>query len=278
MRIGWGAKSDSIREMAQELGLGLDAFVFVDDSPVECAEVASALPMVEVLRVPREAHRVPSLLANVRFFDASTRASEHSVRANHYALERARNEARAEHADLESFLTSLDLEATVGVPTSAELERVAELTQRTNQWNLTTVRYDIAQIEEMAASERFMIVALRARDRYGDYGLTGLGIAAFDELGNAHIDALLMSCRTLGRRLEDALLAEVIRSIRARAPNAEILAEFRPTHKNAQVAGFYDARGFVLVDSLTDENRRSYILGAATDIETPSFIRIRRTS
>jgi FkbH-like protein len=282
-----------IRAIAEELHLGLDAFVFIDDSPVECAEVASALPMVEVIQMPREAHRVPSVLASYRGFDRSSVTREDGLRTTHHAAEREREQARAQYADLDAFLASLDLEAVVGPPSPAELERVAQLTARTNQFNLTTRRYDLFDIESLAKSPRSLVVALRASDRHGDYGLTGLGIATVDPAPIdsesddrsplVRIDALLMSCRTLGRKLEDVLLSELCAAIDARFPGARIEAEYRPTKKNAQVADFYAKHGFVREAAVHPGDPqdgelagpRTYVL-AGTKPAPPSFIRIRR--
>lgn len=280
IRVGWGRKSDSIRSIATELGLGVDAFVFVDDSAVECAEVATTLPSVEVVQMPKEAALVPHVLAGIRSFDARKTTDEDRLRADHYAAEQAREASKSSHADLDAFLASLELEATMGPPTADEIERVAQLTQRTNQFNVTTLRYEAADIERMLASDRFVVMALRARDRFGDYGLTGVAIAEIGPDGlEARIDSLLMSCRTLGRRLEDALFAELVNAIAARGSCA-IRAEYRPTAKNAQVASFFDARGFARVASPegAPEGAHHYLRAAdhAPPL-TPPFIRIRRS-
>lgn len=276
MRIGWGPKSESLRSMAEELKIGLDAFVFVDDSAVECAEVASALPMVEVLRMPKEASRVPFLLAGVAdLADRSSTTDEDRARAQHYDAEREREQARARHQDLDSFLASLELEATLGPPTPDEIERVAQLTQRTNQFNLTTIRYQASDIEAMLASGRFVVTALRAKDRFGDYGLTGLAIAEVESPRAARVDSVLMSCRTLGRRLEDALHWDLCERIAAVAPRAEIRAEYRPTKKNAQVADFFVRRGFRRVDETA--LRTTFVRAEESEPPNPPrVIRIRR--
>jgi FkbH-like protein len=277
MRVGWGPKSDAIRSMAEELKLGVDAFVFVDDSAVELAEVASGLPSVLCVRMPKEAARVPHVIGTIAAFAHLGATAEDRLRAAHYGAERVREELRARHADVDAFLASLELEAVVGPPGPDEIERVAQLTQRTNQWNLTTRRYEVVDVERMVGSDRFTLVALRAKDKFGDYGLTGVGIGRLDEDGGATIDSLLMSCRTLGRRLEEVLLGELLSAIRASAPQAEIRAEYRPTKKNALVAEVYDRFGFTRVG--TDEGSTTRYVRSSTspDLVPPSMIRIRRS-
>ena len=285
MRIGWQPKSESIRQIAEELGLGLESVVFVDDSAFECDEVSGALPMVETLRVPAEAHRVPALLASVRLFEAAASTLEDGLRAEHYAKERARDAARATHADLDSFLASLELEAVVGPPSAAEIDRVAQLTQRTNQFNLTTRRYDAGTIASMCASERFVVVALRARDRHGDYGLVGVGIAELTE-GTARVDSLMLSCRALGRKLDDVLLVALLTATEERAPGHAVTSDFVPTAKNAQVARFFDERGFSpvrddhddFVKEGAEKGRIHYQRTAAERLFAPAYIKVTRIS
>lgn len=294
-RIGWGQKSDSVSEIARELNVGLDSVVFVDDSAFECEEVARALPMVETVRVPKDAFRIPAVLSSLRLFDDRPATREDALRAGHYDSERARDEARAGHSDIDSFLGSLSLEAKVGAPSAQEIERIAQLTQRTNQFNLTTRRRDAGEIAAMCANDRFVVLGLRATDRYGDYGLVGLAIAevAISEGGGstARIDTLLMSCRALGRKLDDVLLSELLDAIELRAPGAVVFGEFIGTAKNGQVSAFYDLRGFAPMDGVftradlprvdspqveASMSRKYYRLADRGAVSVPTYIGVKR--
>ena len=270
-RISWASKVESLRSIAAELNVGLDSFVFVDDSAFECAMVREALPMVDVRRVPERACDLPALLAGA--FATSALTAEDRARTESMQAERRRAEASREAPSVEAFLTSLDLVARVGPPDAGAIARVAQLTQRTNQWNLTTRRYGADEIARLAADPDAVLLALEAADRFGAYGLVGVAIAR-REGAEARIETLLLSCRALGRRLEDVLLAELLAAVTRRFGPVAVRAEYLATEKNAQVARFFDGRGFTLVEE--SASRRAY-LGASEALcfEVPTFIRRR---
>lgn len=257
-RINWQSKVENLRSIAAELNVGLESFVFIDDSPFECAMVREALPMIDVRRVPERAADLPALLAGASgAFATAAITAEDRARTASIQAEARRAEAARDAGSVEAFLASLELRAQIGPAGADSLARVAQLTARTNQWNLTTRRYDIDQISRLAESEEAALLTLRAADRFGDYGLVGVGLA-LREGGEARIDTLLLSCRALGRRLEDALLAALVAEIGRRFGPVPVRGEYLATQKNAQVARFFEARGFTLVDA--SEARRVYLL------------------
>ncbi len=269
-RINWETKTENLRALARELNLSLESFVFVDDSKTECAHVREALPMVDVLEVPEAAHELPLLLSRYEGFSLAPPTAEDRDRARYYQAERARAEVATQFASVDQFLASLDLVADVGPPRADEIARVAQLTQRTNQFNLTTRRYGEGEIHGLARDS--VVVVLGAADRFGDHGLTGVAIAV--RAGSeARIDTLLLSCRILGRRFEDVLLAELRRAVTARFGDVKLRAEYRRTSKNEQVRDFYDRHGFEVVEESPDAVR--YVATRAPDAPPP-FIQIMR--
>ena len=244
-RINWDNKVSNINSIALELNLGLDSFVFVDDSPVECDHVRSHLPEITVLQVPLKLFDLHGLLRDYRGFDSLGQSKEDDRRTEMYQMEVLRKQSRDEHVDLQTFLKSLKLVAEFRRPTAADIGRIAQLTQKTSQFNLTTRRYTEGDIDGFLNSADSLIITMKVNDRFGDYGLTGLVIATCDRY-EAFIDTFLMSCRVLGRHLEFALLGAIIAEVHRNFPSAALLrATYHPTQKNQQVADFYDRAGFI---------------------------------
>jgi len=275
-RINWENKADNLASLAEELRLGLDSFVFIDDSAIECDFVRQTLPSVEVLRVPERAHLLPSLLAGYTGFFKVATTDDDAARTQQYQAEKSRGTAAAQAANLDEYLAGLELVAEIRPVAASEIARVAQLTQRTNQFNLTTRRYSPGDIERMQQSADWRVLTMKVRDKFGDYGLTGAAILA-READIVRLNSFMMSCRILGRRLEDALLAETIAAARSFEGAAELAAEFLPTPKNAQVRDFFDQRGFTLISS--EDFHKRYTLDLSTDpIRHADFITIERGS
>lgn len=241
-RINWRDKAANLRELAAELNIGLDAMVFVDDSPVECALVRESLPEVTVIQLPVDQvveHRWT--LAASGLFDTPALSDEDRRRGSMYKAEAQRRELQAQATDLKGFWTSLEMEVVVAHADDFSFPRLAQLEQRTNQFNLTTRRLGEAELRALAA-EGGAVLSLALKDRFGDYGIVGMAALRRDG-AHAEIVSLMMSCRALGREVERALLAAVVDTAR-RLGAAALTGVYVPTKKNAQVAGFYPANGF----------------------------------
>lgn len=244
-RINWQDKATNLRELAAELDLGLDSFVFLDDNPVERDWVRQALPQVVVPDLPEDAARRPAFVRELPHFRRITLTEADVRRSESYRAQGGRRALMSESPSVEDFLTSLEQEATVEAVHDGSLARAAQLCQRTNQFNLTTRRHTLADLERMRSAGDFELYTLSLKDRFGDSGITGLAILRF-EGEEAEVDTLLMSCRVLGRKVEDALLAFLGERARARGARA-VTGRYLPTAKNAQVEGFYPDRGFAAV-------------------------------
>jgi FkbH-like protein len=277
-QINWENKVDNLKSLAQRLNIGLDSFVFIDDNPVECEMVRNALPIVDVLQIPSKLYELPKLLQKYRGFNQLVNTSEDSYRTSLYQTERLRKTEADQYQDIDSFLASLQLVAEIGEALPNELDRVTQLTQKTNQFNLTTRRYSQGEIERLYSSKEHLILIMKVADKYGDYGLTGLAILVKNG-DECHIDTFLMSCRILGRKLEDVFLKEMIQTATDKWGNLHITAEYVKTQKNHQVVDFFDRRCFTLIKESNE--KRSYVFHYQSQLSInlpnyPNYIKIIR--
>ena len=206
VRIHWGDKPGSLRAIAEQLRIGLDALAFYDDSPVEREWVRTELPEVTVIEVPGDPMERAAALGACEAFDQVAVSAEDRRRAALYADDRQREAARARSASLADFLSTLGIRVTVGPVDRATLPRVAQLIHKTNQFNLTGRRYSEAELQAQLDGGA-IACWLRAADRFGDYGLVGAAIAVAEGSTAWRIDSFVLSCRILGRQVERALLA-----------------------------------------------------------------------
>jgi FkbH-like protein len=242
-KIGWNEKSDSIRELAQELSLGLDSFVFVDDNPVECEAIRLQLPEVAVVAAPvLEPWKLVEVLSEQPFFDAAAVTDEDVNRLGEYKAQAKRAELASNAGSRDEFLASLGIVCTFQSALQAPLSRAVQLLAKTNQFNLTTRRRTAAEIEEFASVAGGQALVVRVRDRFGDAGVVGLALAR--NIGDScFIDSLLLSCRVIGRGIETALLVH-IGEYAIRSGAKTLVGEFIATKKNAPCATFYPDHGF----------------------------------
>ncbi len=242
IRINWQDKAQNLREIAAELNVGIDALAFLDDNPVERALVQQEITEVKIIDLPESPEHFAAALRTTPVFERLSLSREDFERSRFYAEDRQRKELETSTSSLEDFFRSLQMEAEIEPVTQATLTRAAQLTQKTNQFNLTTQRYSEQQLAEFASRPDMLVLTIRVRDRFGDNGLVGVTILHF--AGDVcEIDTLLLSCRVIGRTVETALLAYVAEEARRRG--AQLLQGwFRPTSKNAPASDFYASHGF----------------------------------
>ena len=233
-RINWTAKSRGLAELAEELNVGLDSFIFLDDNPIECAEVRANLPQVLTIQVP-PAEQIADLLPHVWAFDRLKVTEEDRKRTQMYRQNADRSRLKRETGDINEFLAGLELKIHIAPPSAEQLPRVAQLTQRTNQFNFTTVRRSEAEINRCRETG-FECLSVEVSDRFGEYGL--VGVLIFGTSGDALvIDTMLLSCRVLGRGVEHAMIAH-LGQLAAERHLASVEARLRPTAKNEPAANF----------------------------------------
>ena len=241
----WRRKPEQIAEIAARLDLGLASIVFADDNPAECAEVEAALPAVSAIRLDLPAsERVRVLGASLRF-ETSALSREDLDRHRSYMARGRAEELRTQASSLEDFWRSLDMRAHVRPVGPGSIERVAQLTQKTNQFNLTLHRHTREEIERLADDERAICRTLELEDRFASHGLVGLALAvpSEDEPGTALIDTLLLSCRVIGRTAEVHLLSHLGHAARERGLS-RLRGTYVPGPRNELVGDLYPKLGF----------------------------------
>lgn len=245
-KINWNDKVSNLKEIARELNIGIESIVFVDDSDFEINLVKKYLPLVKTIQVPTENYLYPSeIRKNLSLFFNFNITNEDLNRGKMYAQEAERKENQINFENIEEFISSLGLELKILINDNKNIARIAQLTQKTNQFNLTTKRYTETEIVHFLKKDNFKIFAFEVKDKYGDFGLTG---EAFIEVnGNeAIIDTFLMSCRVLGRNIEFKFIEEVFCNLKKNGVT-KIKASYIPTFKNVQVIDLYDSMGFTLL-------------------------------
>ncbi len=271
-KIGWNDKVDALRELAAELSLGLDAFVFVDDNPVECEAVRQHLPQVAVVEVPAsEPWKLVPLLQEQWYFDVRSVTADDRNRTGEYRAQSQRAALSQNATSREDFLRSLGIVCTFVEATSAPLDRTVQLLAKTNQFNLTTRRYAAADVLALSAERNAQAVAVRVHDRFGDAGVVGLALAR-QHGDQCWLDTLLLSCRVIGRGIETALLVQVAQ--RARQTGARwLIGEYIETAKNAPCRDFYPEHGFTQQPAPGPGGGTLYRLDLAADtLRSPSWL------
>jgi FkbH-like protein len=274
LQINWDDKVTNLRRIADELNIGLDSMVFVDDNPFEADFVRERLPEVAVLALPPKAYAAyASLLARGAYFDSLSYTAEDRRKNAMYGENRRRRVLERESSSLEEYLAKLDIEVELGKPSELEIPRVSQLTQKTNQFNLTTQRYSEGQIRSLARADDAAVLALKVRDRVAELGLVGVAILRFAER-TATIDAFLLSCRAIGRGAEDALLAGVMQEASARGAE-RVLGAYIPTSKNGVVRDFYGRHGFTVAEETPE--RVTWVTAdiASGALAIPTWIRLK---
>lgn len=253
-KANWEPKHENILEIARELNLGVDSFVFVDDNPAERAIVEAQVPGVAVPDVGSDVTRFAAILEAGRYFEPVSMSQEDLSRADLYRSNAARTTAAAKFANYGEYLDSLEMTAEIDRFKPLYLERIAQLTNKSNQFNLTTRRYTLAEMEAIAKDPGYIGIYGKLSDRFGDNGLISIVLGRCD--GEVlHLDLWLMSCRVLKREMELAMLDGIAERALAQGLT-ELRGYYLPTKKNAMVADHYGKLGFERV-SLDEETGAS---------------------
>jgi FkbH-like protein len=252
-RANWEDKATNLRRISQELSLGTESFVFLDDNPLEREWVHAQMPEIAVPELPASPFQFERVLDEGRYFTTLSLSEEDLQRAEQYRTEARRQQLHDETGSVETFLESLGLQAECEPLAKHNAERITQLVNKTNQFNVTTRRYVQTEVEAMAAGADNWLAGFKLSDRFGSYGLIGVLFAKSVPNQEWEIDTWLMSCRVLGRQAElfmfDSLIAEAQRrGIR------QLRGVFRPTAKNSMVKGLYPSLGFQLVSQSDREH------------------------
>lgn len=271
-RINWNNKADNIRELAAELNIGLDSMVFVDDNPAERELVRQQLPMVAVPEFPQKPYGLMTLYQTLvkDYFRTYELTEEDKQKTAQYKANAQRAQASAGFTNLTDYIKSLDIQIKLIPADKFNISRIAQMTQKTNQFNLTTQRYTEADISAFVEKGVY-VYCISVSDKFGDNGITGAVI--INRNGNvADIDSLLLSCRILGKGIEDVFFKAMMNILKKEGMD-EVRATYLPTAKNAQVANFYDNQGMTLVSESKD-GQKQYTLRLCADYEIQDYYNI----
>ncbi len=255
LRINWLDKATNITAIAEELNIGLDSMVFIDDNPAERELVKQLLPQVEVPDFPEKPYQLMPFFKILvdKYFRICAVTDEDRAKAAQYHANALRNAELGRFADLEGYLYSLDMRLDIAPADEHNLPRIAQMTQKTNQFNLTTRRYSETDVQQRL-DNGWHVYCLNVSDRFGDSGITATIFLEPVDDTTVNIDTLLLSCRILGKGIEDAFVKTVLNLLRLDGYR-KVTADYLPTAKNAQTADFYDRMGFSLLSTSQDGSK-----------------------
>lgn len=247
IKINWKNKVINLHEISKELNIGLDSIVFVDDSPFEINLIREQLPEITVLQVPERLFNYPKLLReNLGLFYKSASTDEDKNKTLMFKQQAKREKYKNKYSNIEEYLISLEIKIKVYIDDNSLISRMSQMTQKTNQFNLTTFRYTEADIKNFVITDSYNVFAISVSDKFGDSGVTGLCILKIDRYNKAaKIDTFLLSCRILGRNIEFVFLDYIINYLKENKINT-IYANYFKTLKNEQVEEFYENNSFII--------------------------------
>ena len=243
MKVNWNNKAQNMKEIADEVNIGLDSLVFLDDSEFEREVVSSQFPEIFVPELPKDFSEYPNFIRKLDVFDFLSLTGDDISRNKMYKANIQRDRLMKSTINIEKFYYSLDMIATVGTIEDFQIPRIAQMTQKTNQFNLRTIRYTDGDIKKMMLSPDYEVYYLSLADKFGDNGIVGTAIIEIKN-SEAFIDSFVFSCRALGRTAETVLLNFIIENVLLKG-HKKLKGEYIPTKKNMPCKDFYVRHHFV---------------------------------
>jgi len=270
-KVNWDNKISNLQSIAKDLNIGIDSLVFIDDSSFEIELVKKELPDVKVFQVPLKEYEHGLMMRRISnlFYSPST-TKEDDIKTQMYKDQAKRAEGKGKAANIEDYLASLGILITVHVDNLSQVSRISQLTQKTNQFNLTTKRYSESEINAFILSDEKIVLSIEIDDKYGSSGLTGLAILC-KKLSK--IDTLLLSCRVLGRNIEYKFM-EIVVKIAKKQNIKSINSDYIKTQKNQQVKDFYSQCGFHVI-AKSDNTTRYRLEAISYKKKEIEYIRIK---
>lgn len=243
LKINWNDKVTNMKEIANELNIGLDSLVFFDDDPVNREYMKMNLPQVLTKDLTDDPSQYAGLVKNMNEFSVLNITQEDQQRGRMYVEKRMRDELEQSALDLESFLKQLELRVSIKKANEFNTPRISQLTLKTNQFNLTTKRYQESDIKKFAEDKNYLVGCAQVEDKFGDNGITGAFIVHKENQKEWFIDTFLLSCRVMGREVEKGIIGYILN--KARESGAErVKAQFIPSQKNKPIEDFLPKCGF----------------------------------
>lgn len=272
-KANWEPKAQNIIHIADDLNLGLESFIFIDDNPAEIENVRQFAPEVTCILLGEDPSGYVTQLQESRLFERTSITGEDVRKTEQYHEEEARRKLQVSSADMDSYLASLEMTGTFRTFNAIDLPRIAQLVNKSNQFNLTTRRRSEADLAAVMSDERCAAFSMRLADRFGDHGLISVVICSRDGSDSLEIDTWLMSCRVLRRQVENEVLNEIVRLARV-CGCTRVKGIYLPTEKNGMVKNLFERLGFEKVGSKQGVSEFELSLGDFRNRET--FIHIER--
>ena len=259
-KINWNPKTQNIQELAEELNIGLDSFVFLDDNPVERELMKAQCPQVEVIEFPQDTTLLARTVEDAydKFFKGLYITDEDRDKTVKYQRQWKRKEIQKEADSMEDYLRKLEIIAELNLMEEQDIKRVVQLAGKTNQFNTTTIRYDERHINLLRKSGDTDLIVAKMKDKFGDEGLTATVVLVYKN-ETAFIESFMMSCRVMSRQFEEVIFHEIVKWIRHTYPKIQKLqAEYRKTAKNKPVENLYESLGFQVKEEKGKESENGY--------------------
>lgn len=259
MKINWNVKPQNIKELSEELNIGKDSFVFIDDNPVERSIVSSDMPEVIVPEFPTDTCELEKYITEIynEYFLILDVTDEDKKRTEMYEQNFKRAQEQKQYSSIDEYLKSLETEIYINKIKESDIPRVVQLTQKTNQFNLTTKRYTESDIKNMLNSDKYLVYIASVKDKFGDNGKCVVIIVEKLDDKIADIDTFIMSCRVMGRFIEDSVISFVENDIK-NIGFKEIRSHYYPTKKNMPVKDLFERLGYVVIDNGKNNDNKDY--------------------
>jgi len=266
VRINWNDKVSNLKEISDELNFGLENFVFIDDDPINREFMKSSLPQVMTVDLPNDPAKYAQILEEMNDFNVLKITAEDKKRGLMYSQQKERKSFEKSSTNLEEFLKNMELKVTIQKADNFTIPRISQLILKTNQFNLTTKRYQLEDIEKFSKDENILVGCAQVEDKFGDNGVTGAFIVQSDGSKEWILDTFLLSCRVMGREVEKSILGYIIKKAKENGIE-KIKAQFIPTQKNKPVENFLPDCGF-------KKDGNDWIITLNETFQSPDFIKI----
>jgi FkbH-like protein len=266
VKINWDNKVTNLHKIAEELNIGLDSMVFFDDEPINQEYVRESLPGVLVIDLPKDSSQYAQIITEMKEFDILKITEEDTKRSDMYLGQKKRKELENKVGDFNEFLKQMNIEVSVKKANSFSIPRISQLTLKTNQFNLTTKRYQEEEVSKFSSSDDKIVECVQVNDKFGDNGITGTYIIEKKNNEEWIIDTFLLSCRIMGRGVEEMMMNQIIEKARLSGIK-KIKGEFIPTAKNKPAENFYEDLGFSKEDEF-------WVFNTDDTIKKPEHIKV----
>jgi FkbH-like protein len=269
-KVNWDNKVTNLRSIAKDLNIGVDSLVFIDDSKFEIGLIKKELPDISCFQVPSSEYKYGLMMRRLTNLFYNTSQTKEDIKKVQLYKDQLLRSSSIKPANIDSYLESLGMVLTVHIDNSEQMLRIAQMTQKTNQFNLTTKRHTENDIKHLIENKHTSVISISVSDRYGDNGVTGLAILNNKE---SMIDMLLLSCRVLGRNIEYKFM-DIIVNLAKNSNIKQLKSQYIKTSKNQQVLSFYEQCGFIKNYSIN--NISDYILNIKDyKIQGKNYIKVR---